>query len=544
MLVTPVLLFGVLLLFGIYTTIEMSSQKKDISTVKGVTQQIEFLTNIRNNLMVANEGSYKLLSWASSGYAATRLDSIRAIIKITLENTSTQLSVDTLKLLGIEIKPLRTIIDSLPVYKSWTQKMSEMLDVDMSVASTFMKPADDIINQCLTTIEFQIFKLHSKSDATFKHTRERIRKGVLLFTFLTIFSLIIGFIVNHFISRLIVQPLTQLNTVINKAASKDLTVSLHTNSEDETGRICNSVEVLLRELKDIISLLLSKSTYLLTIENNLQKISSTLQGHSQIASTVSHTVSEQAKNATQSITEVCNDTKQVSQSIETIAISTANMSRSVIETDNYCHQEVEITTSAVNEAAHAQQSIDRLSQSAQEIGTMIDKIKKISDKTRLIALNAAIEAASAGESGMGFTVVANEVKELANQTARAAEEIVTKIDAIKNTTIDTSKSIGSISNITKETNDYSRKIADIVKQQTQSIKEIVETVSATKSSALSITEKTTQNVNGFALIAEKMSLVDKAANETNSSIAQVQLCSSELKELANELVSIVNKFKI
>jgi methyl-accepting chemotaxis protein len=83
-----------------------------------------------------------------------------------------------------------------------------------------------------------------------------------------------------------------------------------------------------------------------------------------------------------------------------------------------------------------------------------------------------------------------------------------------------------------------------VKQQTKNIKEIVETVTSTKSSALSIAEKTTQNASGIALIAEKMHLVDEAANQTSNSITQVQQCSSELKGLAEELVSTVNEFKI
>jgi methyl-accepting chemotaxis protein len=544
MLITPILIFGVLLVFGIYATIEMSTQKKDLSIVNGITQRINFLTSIRSNLMVTNEGCYKLLSWASSGYAVARLDSIHTIIKVSLDTTTIQLSSDTLRKLGIEIKPLSTIIDSLPVYKSWIQKMGEMLDVDLSVASTFMKPADDIVSQCLKTIEFEIQKLQTISDVTFKQTSERIRKGVIFFICLTIFSLITGFLIHIFISRLVLLPLAQLDSAINRAASKDLTVSLNIASRDEVGRICNSVEILLRELKSIISLLLSKSTYLLTVENNLQNISSTLQEHSQTASIVSHSVSEESKAATLSITSVSNDTILVSQSIDTIAISTANMSQSVTETDNYCHQEVEITTSAVNEAIQAQQSIERLNKSALEIGSIIGTIKKISDKTRLLALNAAIEAASAGDSGLGFAVVAGEVKELANQTAKAAEEIILKVDAIKHTTDDTSKSITSIGNIIRETNEYSRKIADIVKQQTKNIKEIVETVTSTKSSALSIAEKTTQNASGIALIAEKMHLVDEAANQTSNSITQVQQCSSELKGLAEELVSTVNEFKI
>jgi hypothetical protein len=94
MAITPILIFGVLLLFGLYTVMEMTSQKKDFSILRDTTRQIETLTAIRNKLMIANEGCYKLLTWASSGYNKSRLDSISNIIKNATNSLSDQLSGD------------------------------------------------------------------------------------------------------------------------------------------------------------------------------------------------------------------------------------------------------------------------------------------------------------------------------------------------------------------------------------------------------------------------------------------------------------------
>lgn len=544
MVTTPILIFGVLLILGIYAMREMSSQKKDLAVIKNITQQIEFITEIRNDLMITNEGCYKLLSWTSSGYSSTRLDSISSIVKTKVSSMEKKLTLDSVKKTFKTSSSLLIISDSLPAYRSWIDKMIEMLDVDISVASTFLKPADDIVSKSLNIIEHEIQRLQMDSDTMFRQTTERVRKGILFFTLLTFISLLTGISIHIFTSKMILRPLLQLDSAINRAATKDLTVSLSNDASDETGRICRSLHTLLSELKAIIGNLVNKSNKLLAVETNLQEIASKLHDHAQTASAASHTVSEESRTATVSVREASNDTLKVSEAMETISVSTNTMSQSVSQTDNYCNHEVTITAAAVKETTLAQQSIERLNVSAVEIGTIIDTIRKIADKTRLLSLNAAIEAASAGDAGRGFTVVAGEVKELANQTATATEEIIAKVNAIKETTEETAHSIESIGSIVKETNEYSKKIADTVSQQTHTIRDIVETVSATRSNALSITEKTKQNAHGFSTIAEKMFLVDEAANETNENITDVQQCSSQLRQLAEELASTVKDFRL
>lgn len=544
MVITPMLIFGVLLVLGAYAMREMSTQKRDLSAIRNLTQQIEFITSVRNDLMVTNEGCYKLLSWTSSGYSTTRLDSISTIIRTKLAIIEKKLASDSIKTVFKANRSLSNVRDSLPAYSSWIEKMIEMLEVDLSVASTFMKPADDIVTQSLNSIANDIQKLHAASEETFRLTSERVRRGILFFTLLTLFSLATGVVIHFYTSKMILRPLLQLDSAINRAATGDLTVMVSNDAKDETGRICKSLQTLLSELKGIIGFLVNNSNKLLGVETNLQEIASRLHDHAQTASAVSHTVSEESKTATISVQEVSKDTLKVSEAIESISVSTSDMSQSVNQTDCYCNQEVAITIAAVKETALAQQSIDRLNISALEISTIIDTIRKIADKTRLLSLNAAIEAASAGDAGRGFAVVAGEVKELANQTAKAAEEIITKVNAIKQTTEETAHSIESISSTINNTNEYSKKIAETVSQQTQSIRNIVDTVSTTRSNALSISEKTKKNAQGFSMIAEKMYLVDEAATETNENIASVQQCSSQLRQLAEELVSTVKGFKL
>lgn len=523
---------------------EMSSQKKDLSAIRNINQQIEYITAVRNDLMITNEGCYKLHSWTSSGYSSSRLDSISSIIRDKITSIEQQLASDAIKSTFKTIGSLSLVKDSLPAYRSWIEKMVEMLEVDPSVASTFLKPADDIVTQCLNIIEKEIHQLQMNSESTFRQTSDRVRKGILFFVLLTLFSLAAGVSIHIVTSKMILRPLLYLDIAIKRAAGRDLTVSLSNDASDETGRICKSLQTLLSELKSIIGFLVNNSDKLLSVETNLQQIASKLHDHAQTASEVSHTVSEDSKTATISVQEVSKDTRLVSEAIETISVSTNTMSQSVSQTDTFCNQEVAITSAAVKETALAQQSIDRLNISAVEIGTIIDTIRKIAAKTRLLSLNAAIEAASAGDAGRGFAVVAGEVKELANQTAQAAEEIIAKVNSIKQTTEETSHSILSISSIINDTNEYSKKIAETVSLQTHSIRDIVETVSSTRSKAISITEKTIQNAQGFSMIAEKMYLVDEAANETNENIASVQQCSSQLRQLAEELVSTVKDFKL
>ena len=166
--------------------------------------------------------------------------------------------------------------------------------------------------------------------------------------------------------------------------------------------------------------------------------------------------------------------------------------------------------------------------SAQRIGEVLSLITDIAEKTNLLALNATIEAARAGEAGKGFAVVASEVKNLANQTARATEEIAQQISGIRETTDRAVSATEGVSGIITEINDIATGIAAAIEEQQAATQEIARNV---EQAAMGTREMTSTIV-----------AVNQAANDTGNASEQVLGVSRELTAKAQNLKSVVEKF--
>jgi len=199
----------------------------------------------------------------------------------------------------------------------------------------------------------------------------------------------------------------------------------------------------------------------------------------------------------------------------------------------------------------------KLSEAAKEIGHVTDVIKKIADKTNLLALNATIEAASAGEAGKGFAVVAGEIKELANQSAKSADDIANRIDGIQNETNSAVKVISDVSNIISKINQSVEAIAGHVEQQTKASNEIANNVAqastGAKRVAISISEiakgshdiakNAAEAVKGTEDIKENMVVASDVAKKSYKGSSQVSNSASDLARTTDNLRNVIDKFK-
>jgi methyl-accepting chemotaxis protein len=157
-------------------------------------------------------------------------------------------------------------------------------------------------------------------------------------------------------------------------------------------------------------------------------------------------------------------------------------------------------------------------------------ITAIATQTNLLALNATIEAARAGELGKGFAVVASEVKDLAQETSRATEDISRRIEAIQGDTEAAVAAIGRISQIIDDVNNYQTTIASAVEEQTATTSEMARNVS--------------DAANGSQSIAENVEHVAEAAQSSSAGIGEAQRAASELAQLSTELRELVGRFRI
>ncbi len=257
-----------------------------------------------------------------------------------------------------------------------------------------------------------------------------------------------------------------------------------------------------------------------------------------VVQTVS-SASTQLQSSAQSMTAISEDTslkatavasasEEASTNVQTVASAAEELSSSITEISRQVSQSTAIAGSAVHAASKADEMVQGLAMSAQKIGEVVELITDIADQTNLLALNATIEAARAGEAGKGFAVVASEVKNLANQTARATEEIGSQISGIQSATDDSVQAIKGITKTIGEISEISTAISAAVEEQGAATAEIARNVEQ----AAAGTGEVSSNIGG----------VTQAAGEAGQSATQVLTAANELSKQSQMLKDEVNKF--
>ncbi|WP_159798249.1 methyl-accepting chemotaxis protein [Puerhibacterium puerhi] len=214
--------------------------------------------------------------------------------------------------------------------------------------------------------------------------------------------------------------------------------------------------------------------------------------------------------------------EQVSRNVQAVAAGAEQMGASIREIAQNASEAAKVASQATVVAATTNDQVAKLGVSSQEIGNVVKVITSIAEQTNLLALNATIEAARAGEAGKGFAVVAGEVKDLAQETARATEDIARRVDAIQADTSGAVAAIGQISQIVSQINDYQLTIASAVEEQTATTNEMSRGVAEAATGSGEIAS----NITGVADAAAESS---RALSVSGESIAELARISEELR---------------
>jgi methyl-accepting chemotaxis protein len=253
----------------------------------------------------------------------------------------------------------------------------------------------------------------------------------------------------------------------------------------------------------------------------MSEISNTFGRTAQDLADAAETLSQTASETSHQAEIVSGAARDASGNVLTAATSTEEMSASIRDIAGEVARSSDIANVAAVEAASTEANVRALSEAASKIGEVIDLINSIAGQTNLLALNASIEAARAGEAGRGFAVVALEVKQLAGQTAKATEEIGSKIAEIQSATSRTVGSIDKIVGTVAQIRQISQSIASAMTQQGAATNEI--------SACTQLAARGTQEVTGI------IATVGAAATRTGSAAGELRGISGNLSTQASEL---------
>ena len=239
-------------------------------------------------------------------------------------------------------------------------------------------------------------------------------------------------------------------------------------------------------------------------------------------------MSATAEETSRQSTAVAAASEEASTNVQTVASAGEELSSSITEIGRQVEQSTKTAARAVDEAKRTNDQVASLASAASQIGEVVKLISGIAEQTNLLALNATIEAARAGEAGKGFAVVAAEVKSLANQTAKATEEISAKIGEMQSATGGSVEAIKAIAKTIEEINQISTTIAAAVEEQSAATQEISRNVQQAA--------KGTQEVN------ENITGVTQGASQTGAAAGQVLTAAEQLAKEAETLRLEVDKF--
>ncbi len=323
--------------------------------------------------------------------------------------------------------------------------------------------------------------------------------------------------IGSMITRSIVGPLNVLGNAMEGIATGegDLTRRLDADGNDEISNVARAFNAFAEKIRSSMSSIAQHASLLAASSEELSAVSNQMAATAEETTVQASTVSAAAAEMSASVSTVSAGAEEMSVSIREIALNAQEAARVAMSAATVA----ETTTSAVN----------RLGSSSAEISNVVRTITAIAEQTNLLALNATIEAARAGEAGKGFAVVASEVKDLAQETAKATADITSQIDGIQSDTLAAVDAIGQISLIVTQINETQSMIAAAVEEQTATTNEIGRSVSD-----LAV---------GSSEIAQTISSVATAAHETTEGASNTQDASAELSRMAGELRSLVGQFK-
>ncbi|MBV9522523.1 MAG: HAMP domain-containing protein [Alphaproteobacteria bacterium] len=489
--------------------------------------------DVEAELLLVRVGSWQFLaSNDADAAAAFKLNVAKSVL--SLKALGKAHAADILK---ETMPPVEAALDAYG--KSFGRISAEMIE-----ASTLY---DEVLRAKLQKVEELGAEIQRSLDDDMKETKRATDQIISATTkaqaLLGGLGLLLGTAFAFGIGRSIVAPVAAMTEVMTKLATGDRSVAIPAlDDKDEVGEMARAVEIFKKGIIEADRLAAQQQAELerkerrrRTIEDAIAGFDATigrslemLSGAASAMRATAASMSSTAEETTRQGSAVASAAAQTLSNVQSVAASTEEMALSIAEIGRQVTQSTAIAANAVEEAGRTHATIRGLAEAAQRIGEVVQLIQDIASQTNLLALNATIEAARAGEAGKGFAVVASEVKALANQTAKATEDISGQITAIQAATRSAVEAITGIDGTIGRISEIATTIAAAIEEQGAATGEI---------------SRTTQDTaRGTASVSQHIAGVNEAAGKAGDAATQVLASAGALGVQAETLRAEVDQF--
>lgn len=447
---------------------------------------------------------------------------IQSLSGITVLDAAVQESVDQL----------------IQVFKAYTQAADDVSRglIDETLGPEAMQPALNKMNTLLKVVEEQLRSFREKSYLNFTNaidganaaSEDALITGLAIGLLTTLILALTGLLIGNSITR----NLANVNISLRDMASGDgdLTKRLESKSHDEIGELVGNFNTFIEKLQRIISEVSSTTTHLTKAADEM----------SVVATISSKGIARQQSETEQVATamnEVTSTVQKVAEHTAEAVDATNNASQESNTGQEVVNQTIESISRLAAEVEKTGAAIHKLEEGSKNIGTVLDVIKDIADQTNLLALNAAIEAARAGEQGRGFAVVADEVRTLAQRTQESTSEIQEVIACLQKDASEAVEAMGNSSSQAKGSVEQAGLAGS-------SLKLIADSVSTISSMNTEIASAAEAQLSVAMEIDKNIVAISQVGEETAHGVDQAEGSSKEVAQLAAKLQNLVGQFKV
>jgi methyl-accepting chemotaxis protein len=437
----------------------------------------------------------------------TSVDTFRARTEAAAGLAPTDAAQAVLQQIGPVLDEFMTVDDEIArLYAANSDKAAN--DLVLGKEIELFQQIGDLLDQAATTADTE-FAAARQASAT-AHTN-----GTRMTWLVGIGAVILAVVLAAMVTLSVTRPVERVRQRLELLADGDLATPVEVTGSDEIAQMAGALDRSLASIGNVM--------------RTIDESSSTLATATEEMSAASNEIAASAEESAVQAQAVAEAAIQVSNNVQAVSAGSEQMGASIREIAHSTSEAAAVAVTAVQAAEAANATVASLGESSREISEVVKVITSIAEQTNLLALNATIESARAGEAGKGFAVVAGEVKELAQETARATEDIIRRVDAIQSGTTSAVAAIGEIASVIQRVSDYQTTIASAVEEQTATTAEMNRSVSDTAQAA--------------DAIAVNVSTVAEAAQLTTQGVTEAQQATAELAGMSANLRTLVSHFR-